>query len=124
MSNRPYKRAETAVVSTELENFFHNRAIFALQLARQARSGNQVGMLFNVHSEQAGAVGLGCAGYCSLETRERDGKSPARQLDALRDLGNHAYLCIFVAPPRHQQNTLLITDIQRKGYRHSREDRR
>ena len=122
--DRSHKRAETAVVAAQFEDLLHNRPILAFQFARDRRRRNDVRTFLDIHSETAIRIGLSCAGYSSMETHERDGKSTSRQLDAFRHFRDHSDLCVLVAVPRHQENMLVVAGIERQRDWHSRENHR
>ena len=74
MGDRAHERADPAIVAAQLENLLDHRAIFALEVAGQARRRRDVRALVDFDAQDAVAVGVRRAGDAAVERHERDAR--------------------------------------------------
>ena len=57
----------------------------------------------------------------AMQAVERDGTHAAGKADAVGDLGDGADVRVLVLVPRHEQDAVLVADVDRQGDGHARE---
>ena len=105
LGDRAQERADPAVVAAKLEDLFDDRAVLALELARQVGRRHLVGPLVDCDAQDAVPVGFGRArerrGGARQATPRRRGRTSRTRFD---DLGDDADAGEAIPLPRHQQH--------------------
>ena len=110
--------ANPSVVTTQLEDLVHHRAVFALQLLGQDAGGPLVRPGVNLHAEHAVGVGAARAGDGAVQACERDRESAPGKPHAFRDVRDDADARVGMVVPGNQQDLVVAPDIHRKRDRH------
>jgi hypothetical protein len=69
----PHERGDPAIIASQLENFFHHRTVFALELTRSVGGRRRVGPLVDLEAQDAVGAGLRGAGNGAVQRDERQG---------------------------------------------------
>ena len=125
VGDRPHERADPSIVAAQLENLVDDRAVFAFQLAREARRRR-----------------LRPDGLRSRPAARRPGRPPRRRgsrdgapisdtaspRPASRTRSDTSAttptLRVGVVAPRHQQHPVVAADVDRQRHRHARKHHR
>jgi len=83
-----HERAQAAVIAAEVEDLGDDRAILALELVGLDARRVHVGPLVDVDAEPAVRIDVGGAGDAAMKPGQDGAAAPARQPQALADLGD------------------------------------
>ena len=116
----PHERANPSLVSPQLEDLVHDRAVFAFQLAGEAGRRRMVWSGFEVHPKHAVLVSARSAGDRAMEGHQRHGEPAAGEPHALGHLRDDADAGVRVLLPGHQKHLCVAAHVGRQGDRHTR----
>ena len=113
---------DAAVVAAQLEDLLDHGAVFGFERADGLAGRLLVRALVGLDEEAATGVGLGRTGNRPVEAVQGHGGAAARQPDRFGDLSDGADLGVLALVLGHEQHALLVTDVDRQGHIHVRED--
>ncbi len=121
LGDRAKERADALVGVAKLQDLFHDCAVLALELT--GLDGRRIVVLHLGHldAELAAGVRVGGADDAAVEAGERDGAGSAGQADAVGHLGHGADLRVLGLMPGHEQDAILVADVDRQRDGHARE---
>ena len=119
--DRPHERLDAPVVAAQLQDLVHDRAVLALQLARELGRRRDVRPRLDRDAEDARLVRGALAGQRPVQRHEHH-RVLAPHPHALRHLGDHADLRVRAVLERQQQHVRVGADVHRQRHRHAGED--
>jgi len=122
IGDRAEERRDAAVIAAQLELLLHHRAVLLLQLAGLDGRRDDLLVLLDGDAEPAVGVCLGRPEDGALLRDQRDGGDAARQPGDLHHVGQHADLGVLAVLGGHQQDALVVADVDRQGDVHIGED--
>src|SRR4030095_13136854 len=120
IGNRPHERADAPVVAAQLENLVNDRAVFALQLARDAGRRVVVGTRFAVHAQDAVLIGGGAAEDRAMQTGQGYGETTSGEAHPIRYFSDNPDFRVCNVPPGNQEHPIVGAHVNRKRDRHAR----
>ena len=120
--DRADERLDAPVVAAQLEDLLDDRAILGLELAGALVGGDAVLSLLDLDEQPALRVGLGRAGDTAVQAFDRDGDGAAGQPDAVGHARDGADCRVLALVLRHEQDAILVADVDRQRHVHVRED--
>ena len=122
LGDRADEGGDAPVVAAELEDLLDDGAVLALELADAAVRGLLVGTLLDLDEQASLRIGGRRARDPAVETVEGDRAPAAGKPDAVGHLGDGADLRVPVLVLGHEQDALLVADVDGQGDVHVRED--
>ena len=122
LGDRAEELADAVVRLAQIEDLLDDGAVLTLELARLNGRRVLVGLLLDLGAQPAHRVGVRDADDAAVQALERDGVRAAGQADAVADLGDGADGRVLVLVPRHEQDAVLVADVDREGDVHAGEN--
>ena len=124
LGDRAQERGDAPVVAAQLEDLLDHGAVLAFELARVFVDRHLVGALLHLDSQLSFGAGLRGAGQAAVLAGDGDGTASAGQADLLGHLGDRADLEELVLVTWHEQDTLVLADVDGQRDAHVGEDDR
>ena len=122
IGDRADERLHATVVAAELEDLLDDGAVLGLELADARVGAHVVRVILDLDEETSLGVGLGGACDAPEEAFEGHGDSAAGQLHAVGDARDRADGRVLPVVLRHEQDTILVADVDGQRHVHVRED--
>ena len=118
------ERRDAAVVAAQLEDLLDHGAVLALEIAGAAvdRPLLGVGMLLDLDEQPAVGERMCGAGDAAVQALQGDGPRAAGQADAVGNLRDRADGREILLVLGHEQDALLLADVNGQRERHAGED--
>ena len=118
LADRAQERLDAAVVAAQLEDLLDDGAVLGLELAGALVGGRSRRAAPRPRRAGGRGVGLGGAGDAAVEPFERDGGRAAGQPDAVGHVGDGADVGVLALVLGHEQDALLVADVDRQRHVH------